>query len=189
MGLRVQAQLPLGRHLRRLAVTSLAVPQDLGYAQNLAQVPPIIGLRMAATLKPIPPVLSSCVHPNPSCNWHSCAHPACPAILGSSNPSCNWHVCAYPACPAIVVLSKPLVLLACLRPRGNARPRARGMNATQLRLKHEPACIALCACADSSFLPPLVYSVLGTSRHIAIGPTAVLSLFLGSFLGERSQDP
>ncbi|CAI7800689.1 unnamed protein product, partial [Closterium sp. NIES-54] len=34
----------------------------------------------------------------------------------------------------------------------------------------------------SSFLPPLVYSVLGTSRHIAIGPVAVVSLLLGELL-------
>lgn len=34
----------------------------------------------------------------------------------------------------------------------------------------------------SSFVPPLVYAVLGTSRHIAIGPVAVVSLLLGDLL-------
>jgi len=43
-------------------------------------------------------------------------------------------------------------------------------------------------CADSSFLPPLGYSVLGTSRHIAIGPTAVVSLLLGTLL-KKHVDP
>ena len=38
--------------------------------------------------------------------------------------------------------------------------------------------------ADSSFVPPLIYAALGTSRHIAIGPTAVVSLLLGSLLTE-----
>ncbi len=35
---------------------------------------------------------------------------------------------------------------------------------------------------DSSFVPPLIYSVLGSSRHIAIGPVAVVSLLLGTLL-------
>jgi high affinity sulfate transporter 1 len=34
----------------------------------------------------------------------------------------------------------------------------------------------------SSFVPPLIYSVLGSSRHIAIGPVAVVSLLLGTLL-------
>ncbi|CAI7790811.1 unnamed protein product [Closterium sp. NIES-53] len=34
----------------------------------------------------------------------------------------------------------------------------------------------------SSFVPPLIYAVLGTSRHIAIGPVAVVSLLLGDLL-------
>jgi high affinity sulfate transporter 1 len=31
-------------------------------------------------------------------------------------------------------------------------------------------------------VPPLIYSVLGSSRHIAIGPVAVVSLLLGTLL-------
>lgn len=40
-------------------------------------------------------------------------------------------------------------------------------------------------CADSSFVPPLVYAVLGSSRHIAIGPVAVVSLLLGDLLKQE----
>ena len=36
--------------------------------------------------------------------------------------------------------------------------------------------------SDSSFVPPLVYAVLGSSMHIAIGPVAVVSLVLGNLL-------
>lgn len=35
-------------------------------------------------------------------------------------------------------------------------------------------------CADSSFVPPLVYAGMGSSRDIAIGPVAVVSLLLGT---------
>ncbi|KAJ1268367.1 hypothetical protein BS78_07G129400 [Paspalum vaginatum] len=34
----------------------------------------------------------------------------------------------------------------------------------------------------SSFIPPLIYAVMGSSRDIAIGPVAVVSLLLGSLL-------
>ncbi|XP_062177624.1 high affinity sulfate transporter 2-like [Alnus glutinosa] len=34
----------------------------------------------------------------------------------------------------------------------------------------------------SSFVPPLVYAFMGSSRHIAIGPVAVVSLLLGTLL-------
>jgi high affinity sulfate transporter 1 len=40
----------------------------------------------------------------------------------------------------------------------------------------------LCLHADSSFVPPLVYAMLGTSRNIAIGPVAMVSLLLGDLL-------
>ncbi|KAJ7289920.1 hypothetical protein O6H91_22G002400 [Diphasiastrum complanatum] len=33
-----------------------------------------------------------------------------------------------------------------------------------------------------SFVPPLIYAVLGSSRHIAIGPVAVVSILLGTLL-------
>jgi len=38
---------------------------------------------------------------------------------------------------------------------------------------------------DSSFVPPLVYSVFGSSRDIAIGPVAVVSLLLGTLLKQE----
>ncbi|KAL2607959.1 hypothetical protein R1flu_026532 [Riccia fluitans] len=37
----------------------------------------------------------------------------------------------------------------------------------------------------SSFVPPLVYSVLGSSRDIAIGPVAVVSILLGQLLKDE----
>ncbi|KAL2608193.1 hypothetical protein R1flu_026766 [Riccia fluitans] len=37
----------------------------------------------------------------------------------------------------------------------------------------------------SSFVPPLVYSALGSSRHIAIGPVAVVSILLGQLLKDE----
>ncbi|XP_020572401.1 sulfate transporter 1.3-like [Phalaenopsis equestris] len=37
----------------------------------------------------------------------------------------------------------------------------------------------------SSFVPPLVYAVLGSSRDIAIGPVSVVSLLLGNLLQEE----
>lgn len=38
---------------------------------------------------------------------------------------------------------------------------------------------------DSSFVPPLVYAFMGSSRDIAIGPVAVVSLLLGSLLQDE----
>lgn len=35
---------------------------------------------------------------------------------------------------------------------------------------------------DSSFVPPLVYAFMGSSRDIAIGPVAVVSLLIGTLL-------
>ncbi|XP_059631429.1 sulfate transporter 1.3-like [Cornus florida] len=40
----------------------------------------------------------------------------------------------------------------------------------------------------SSFVPPLIYAVMGSSRDIAIGPVAVVSLLLGTLL-ENEIDP
>lgn len=37
-------------------------------------------------------------------------------------------------------------------------------------------------------VPPLIYAVMGTSREIAIGPVAVVSLLLPSMI-EKLQDP
>ncbi|KAK9269494.1 hypothetical protein L1049_001269 [Liquidambar formosana] len=36
----------------------------------------------------------------------------------------------------------------------------------------------------SSFVPPLLYSVLGSSRHLGIGPVSIASLVMGTMLGE-----
>lgn len=41
---------------------------------------------------------------------------------------------------------------------------------------------------DSSFVPPLIYAVMGSSRDIAIGPVAVVSLLLGTLL-QNEVDP
>lgn len=38
---------------------------------------------------------------------------------------------------------------------------------------------------DSSFVPPLVYAVMGSSRDIAIGPVAVVCLLLGNLLQDE----
>ncbi|XAR53313.1 hypothetical protein NMG60_11021832 [Bertholletia excelsa] len=36
----------------------------------------------------------------------------------------------------------------------------------------------------SSFVPPLIYSVLGSSRHLGVGPISIASLVMGSMLSE-----
>ncbi|MCL7027633.1 hypothetical protein MKW94_008494 [Papaver nudicaule] len=44
----------------------------------------------------------------------------------------------------------------------------------------------------SSFVPPLLYAVLGSSRHLAVGPVSIASLVMGSMLREAvspTQDP
>lgn len=46
--------------------------------------------------------------------------------------------------------------------------------------------------ADSSFVPPLVYSLLGSSKHLGVGPVSIASLVMGSMLSETvsfTQDP
>ncbi|KVI07314.1 STAS domain-containing protein [Cynara cardunculus var. scolymus] len=43
-------------------------------------------------------------------------------------------------------------------------------------------------CVDSSFVPPLIYAFMGSSRDIAIGPVAVVSLLLGTLL-RKEYDP
>lgn len=46
--------------------------------------------------------------------------------------------------------------------------------------------------ADSSFVPPLIYSLLGSSKHLGVGPVSIASLVMGSMLSEKvsfSQDP
>lgn len=52
-------------------------------------------------------------------------------------------------------------------------------------LFHTSFCVLifLSSCVlDSSFVPPLVYALMGSSRDIAIGPVAVVSLLLGTLL-------
>ncbi|KAK1422463.1 hypothetical protein QVD17_25598 [Tagetes erecta] len=44
----------------------------------------------------------------------------------------------------------------------------------------------------SSFVPPLIYSVLGSSKHLAVGPVSIASLVMGTMLTEAvpyNQDP
>ncbi|XP_044487268.1 probable sulfate transporter 3.4 [Mangifera indica] len=44
----------------------------------------------------------------------------------------------------------------------------------------------------SSFVPPLIYSILGSSRHLGVGPVSIASLVMGSMLREAvsyTQDP
>ncbi|KAA8541827.1 hypothetical protein F0562_022979 [Nyssa sinensis] len=36
----------------------------------------------------------------------------------------------------------------------------------------------------SSFVPPLIYSVLGSSRHLAVGPVSIASLVMGTMINE-----
>jgi len=43
-------------------------------------------------------------------------------------------------------------------------------------------------CADTSFVAPLVYAFMGSSRDIAIGPVAVVSLLLGTTLSDEISD-
>lgn len=45
---------------------------------------------------------------------------------------------------------------------------------------------------DSSFVPPLVYAILGSSRDLAVGPVSIASLLMGSMLRQEvspTQDP
>lgn len=44
------------------------------------------------------------------------------------------------------------------------------------------------AMLDTSSIPPLIYALLGTSREIAIGPVAVVSLLLSSMI-PRLENP
>ncbi|KAK7402307.1 hypothetical protein VNO78_14472 [Psophocarpus tetragonolobus] len=44
----------------------------------------------------------------------------------------------------------------------------------------------------SSFVPPLIYSLLGSSRHLGVGPISIASLVMGSMLTDKisyTQDP
>ncbi|KAJ7951807.1 sulfate transporter 3 1 [Quillaja saponaria] len=44
----------------------------------------------------------------------------------------------------------------------------------------------------SSFVPPLIYSLLGSSRHLGVGPVSIASLVMGSMLSETvsyNEDP
>ncbi|GLU14551.1 hypothetical protein SLE2022_311120 [Rubroshorea leprosula] len=40
----------------------------------------------------------------------------------------------------------------------------------------------------SSFVPPLIYSLLGSSRHVAVGPVSIASLIMGTMLSESVSD-
>jgi sulfate transporter 3 len=39
--------------------------------------------------------------------------------------------------------------------------------------------------ADSSFVPPLVYALMGSSKDLAVGTVAVASLLISSMLGSE----
>lgn len=41
----------------------------------------------------------------------------------------------------------------------------------------------LCVCADSSFVPPLIYAVFGCSKHLAVGTVAACSLLIADTIG------
>ena len=46
--------------------------------------------------------------------------------------------------------------------------------------------------SDSSFVPPLIYAVLGSSKHLAVGPVSIASLVMGTMLNDAvsySSDP
>ena len=50
----------------------------------------------------------------------------------------------------------------------------------------------MCVCADSSFIPPLIYAMMGSSRDLAVGTVAVGSLLMGSMLSDEvnpNEDP
>jgi sulfate transporter 1, high-affinity len=53
---------------------------------------------------------------------------------------------------------------------------------------HLTLCLTPPPIADSSFVPPLIYAMMGSSRDIAIGPVAVVSLLLGTLL-QAEVDP
>lgn len=38
---------------------------------------------------------------------------------------------------------------------------------------------------DSSFVPPLIYGVLGSSRDVAVGPVSIASMIMGSMLRQQ----
>lgn len=42
--------------------------------------------------------------------------------------------------------------------------------------------------SDTSVIPPLIYAMMGSSRDIAIGPVAVVSLLLSSMI-PKLEDP
>lgn len=45
-----------------------------------------------------------------------------------------------------------------------------------------------CGGSDTSVVPPLIYAVMGTSKEIAIGPVAVVSMLTSSML-QKVVDP
>ncbi|KAL8232390.1 hypothetical protein R6Q57_002168 [Mikania cordata] len=48
------------------------------------------------------------------------------------------------------------------------------------KLAHLPPAIGL----YSSFVPPLIYAVLGSSKHLAVGPVSITSLVMGTMLND-----
>ena len=46
-------------------------------------------------------------------------------------------------------------------------------------------CTVLCCVVDSSFVPPLVYAMLGSSKDLAVGTVAVGSLLMAAMLSKE----
>ncbi|KAF4348444.1 hypothetical protein G4B88_026971 [Cannabis sativa] len=42
---------------------------------------------------------------------------------------------------------------------------------------------------DSSFVPPVIYSILGSSRHLAVGPTSTATLVMGTMISQMVSEP
>ncbi|KAM6598532.1 hypothetical protein CsatA_018141 [Cannabis sativa] len=41
----------------------------------------------------------------------------------------------------------------------------------------------------SSFVPPVIYSILGSSRHLAVGPTSTATLVMGTMISQMVSEP
>lgn len=41
------------------------------------------------------------------------------------------------------------------------------------------------ALSDSSFVPPLIYAVFGSSKHLAVGTVAAASLLIAADIGDK----
>lgn len=53
------------------------------------------------------------------------------------------------------------------------------------QIRNPCSLVLLVHISDSSFVPPLVYVVLGSSMDLAVGPVSIASLVLGSMITEE----